>query len=149
MVTGTFELGGTGSSSGAIRVLGPRVDGLAGYSVAVAQQDDDPHVEIALAGCISFTGAAGGCGPTSERDFAGELYVFDLSTAASMVDLRVTPMDLVTFGADPFDRFGASLYRADTDGVVPDELVIGAPDADGPDGLRSSAGEVLVISGVP
>ena len=149
VVAGTFELGGAGSGTGAIRVVGPRTEGFAGYSVAVAQLDSDPHVEIALAGCISFTGAAGACGPMSEREFAGEVYAFDLSTAASMVDLRATPMDLVTFGADPFDRFGASLYRADTDGFVPDELVVGAPDADGPAGLRQSAGEVLVISGAP
>ena len=37
----------------------------------------------------------------------------------------------VAFGSDPFDRFGASLQGANTDGIAPDELVVGAPEAGG------------------
>ena len=66
-----------------------------------------------------------------------------------VIDLETVPADLVVLGADAgdylADRF--SLTQGDFNGDGLDDLLIGAPLADGPDNSRINAGEAYVIFG--
>jgi hypothetical protein len=69
--------------------------------------------------------------------------------APSVSDLGTAAADVVVFGADAgdylADRF--SLTQGDFNGDGLDDLLIGAPLADGPDNARTNAGEAYVIFG--
>ncbi|HVL68450.1 MAG TPA: VCBS repeat-containing protein [Vicinamibacterales bacterium] len=55
--------------------------------------------------------------------------------------------DAILTGVDPGDRAGAALDINMFDGDLIDDLMIGAPDADGPANVRVNAGEVYVVWG--
>ncbi|MCS6817688.1 MAG: VCBS repeat-containing protein [Blastocatellia bacterium] len=57
--------------------------------------------------------------------------------------------DIVIHGADPNDRMGTSLAVGDVNGDGIADIIAGAPGADGPGEMRSSAGEIYVIFGGP
>lgn len=73
------------------------------------------------------------------------------SPAACDTDLATETPDVAIFGADAgdflADRF--SLATADFNGDNRDDLLVGAPLADGPDNNRTNAGEAYVIFGAP
>ena len=69
--------------------------------------------------------------------------------APSTIDLATTAADLTVFGGDAddylADRF--SLAQGDFNGDGIDDILVGAPKADGPDNGRTNAGEAYVILG--
>ncbi len=69
--------------------------------------------------------------------------------APSTIDLATTAADLTVFGGDAddylADRF--SLAQGDFNGDGIDDILVGAPKADGPDNARNNAGEAYVILG--
>ncbi len=97
---------------------------------------------VALAGCVEeaeqppegFTPAPGTPGPP-----------------ASTIDLAATAPDLTVLGGDTddylADRF--SLAQGDFNGDGIDDILVGAPKADGPDNGRNNAGEAYIIFGSP
>lgn len=58
-----------------------------------------------------------------------------------------TNKDLFISGAQPYDQAGYSLAMGDLDNDGIEDLVIGAPDGDGPYDMRIDGGEVYVIYG--
>lgn len=73
------------------------------------------------------------------------------TSAACDIDLATGAPDTTIFGAEAgdflADRF--SLATADFNGDDRDDLLVGAPLADGPDNNRTNAGEAYVIFGAP
>jgi hypothetical protein len=67
------------------------------------------------------------------------------------IDLATTPAALTVFGGDAddylADRFSLAQGDFNDDGI--DDILLGAPKADGPDNARSNAGEAYVILGSP
>ena len=88
-----------------------------------------------------------GTSPTSEAGTPSP----HQSSATCDIDLATGAPDATLFGADAgdflADRF--SLATADLNGDGRDDLLVGAPLADGPDNSRTNAGEAYVIFGAP
>lgn len=55
--------------------------------------------------------------------------------------------DVIVYGADPRDRFGANIAVGDMSGDGRDEIIISAKDADGIGNARRDSGEVYIIAG--
>jgi hypothetical protein len=94
-------------------------------------------------------GAHAGDGPNNERTDAGEVYVLDTPTVASLtepVNIGANRLTALIYGAQQGDDFGTAMAVADVNDDGQPELLILATDADGPDGARLDAGEVFVIS---
>jgi len=87
-------------------------------------------------------------GPENGRPNTGEVYVlYDISSYTGVVDLSVTSPDYIIYGRDPNDYLGRYFSLLDTNGDGRDDIIIGAPLADGPENGRPSAGEVYLIYG--
>lgn len=79
---------------------------------------------------------------------AGEVYVFFSSmTLEGERDIASGDQDLTVQAADAGDDLGNVVASGDVNGDGIDDLIIGAPRADGPGNLRPDAGEVHVIFG--
>jgi hypothetical protein len=80
---------------------------------------------------------------------AGAVFVIFGGSAASSrtFDLNATSANLSIYGASAGDHLGASVAGGDVTGETLGDLIIGAPDADGPNDSRPDAGEVYVIAG--
>jgi hypothetical protein len=95
--------------------------------------------------------ALAGCGGEGEPSSPGNITPAAQTPqpAASTVDLATAAADLSVFGADAddylADRF--SLSQGDFNGDGIDDMLMGAPKADGPGNSRRDAGEAYVIFG--
>jgi len=89
-------------------------------------------------------------GPDNAREDAGEVYVFFGSSSLSgVLDLASASPNVTVAAADKEDHLGHSVASGDVNGDDIDDLLIGAPEADGPDNARGSAGEAYVVFGSP
>jgi hypothetical protein len=86
-------------------------------------------------------------GPDRSRTGAGEAYVFLGSPDLQPVlDLAEGSEDILLFGAQPGDHFGAGLASGDINGDGRSEIILVASLADGPDDSRPDAGEVYAVT---
>ena len=123
--------------------------------VSAAQSDDGP-LSIA-AGDVNgdghpdlIVGAAQADGPANSRPDCGEAYViFGPAAQGGTIDLAQDEPDVTILGADSEDRMGFSAAAGDVNGDGIDDILLGAPLADGPANDRPQAGEVYVILGSP
>jgi hypothetical protein len=89
-------------------------------------------------------------GPNNAREDAGEVYVFFGSSSLSgVLDLASASPGVTVAAADKEDHLGHVVASRDVNGDGIDDLLIGAPEADGPDNARDSAGEAYVVFGSP
>ncbi len=92
--------------------------------------------------------AAFGDGPNNERADAGEAYVFlGPFERGETRDAAKGEQDLTVYGADPGDQLGRAAAAGDVNGDGIDDIILGAPFADGPAGERTDAGEVYIVYG--
>jgi hypothetical protein len=89
-------------------------------------------------------------GPGNARPDAGEAYVFlgPFQTGEAR-DAASGQQDVTISGADEGDQAGRAAIAADVNGDGYDDIVLGVPFGDGPDGARTDAGETVVILGGP
>jgi hypothetical protein len=106
----------------------------------------------ACAAILALLVASVGCGGEGEQPPEGSTPAPGTpALPASTIDLATTAPDLTVFGGDAddylADRF--SLAQGDFNGDGIDDILVGAPKADGSDNGRSNAGEAYVIFGSP
>jgi len=88
----------------------------------------------------------GFAGPDLSRDGAGEAYIiFGRDELPAAID-PATDADILVIGAEPRDRLGAAVAAGDINGDGREELLLAAPEADGPDNTRTDAGELYVVT---
>jgi hypothetical protein len=88
----------------------------------------------------------GFAGPDSNRDGAGEAYIiFGRKELPSTIDLAGR-VDVIVIGAEQRDRLGSAVTAGDINGDGREELILAAPEADGPDNARKDAGEYYVVT---
>lgn len=103
------------------------------------------------------------CNPTDigDRCGGGEVYViFGSASLSGTIDLATVNPDVLVYGAERGDKLGWKLATGDINGDGIEDILVGAPDADGPGsaicadigfvegtGDRCSAGEAYVIFG--
>jgi hypothetical protein len=94
-------------------------------------------------------GAPFAAGPEDSRPSSGEAYaIFGRQTWAATIDLSNTPADVTIYGVDPDDRLGSSITGGDVHGDGLDDILLGAPAADGPGNERPDwTGEAYLIHG--
>jgi hypothetical protein len=127
-------------------------NGTAAVGLVAGNLNGDAYHDVAIG--VDFADGPGGA-----RSGAGEVDVLYGSAAwPATIDLKTTAPNVRIYGSDAGDRLGeglalGSLNGADDYGGGPitmDDLVIGAPGADGPPSLpggRDAAGEVYVLFG--
>lgn len=96
-------------------------------------------------------GSATADGPAESRTAVGECYVvFGRTQFPAVIDLAVPGgADVTIFGADAGDSlgFGGALQLGDVNGDGLQDMLIGAPFANGPANARPTGGEVRVLLG--
>lgn len=89
-------------------------------------------------------------GPDGSRTNAGAVFVLfsrPNQPISGVRDLAGVKPDVILYGADAGDLFGFSLAAGDVNGDGRPDVIIGAPQADGPDNSRTNVGEVYVFFG--
>lgn len=115
-------------------------DGM-GVSVAARDVTGDGMGDLIL-GAFSYDGLS------NTRFNAGGVYIlFGPFMSGTVVDLGMTPPDVLIYGAEAEDRLGWFVEGGDVTGDGIDDLLMSAPAADGPTNARSDAGESYVIHG--
>jgi hypothetical protein len=107
------------------------------------------HLRTSFAALVALAALAAACGGGSDSKPTATPNASIPSGPQFSLDLAAGAPDLTIFGADAgdylADRF--SLAAGDFNGDGKDDILLGAPLADGPDDARSNAGEAYVLLG--
>ena len=122
-----------------LTIFGAAAEDLIPNRLASGDIDGDGRDEI-LIGAPFADGTAGG-------EDAGRAYLVTLPLGAGSVDLAESPPLSEVIGASKKDALGFFVAAGDVNGDELDDAIIGARDADGPDGSRGNAGEVHILLG--
>lgn len=89
-------------------------------------------------------------GPHNAREDGGEVHVvFGSPSLSGVLDFASVSPHVTVAAADKEDDLGTAVATGDVNGDGIDDLLIGAPRADGPDNARAGAGEAYVLFGSP
>ncbi len=122
-----------------VTVVGVDTGDLLTAALASGDVDADGFSDLIL-------GAAGGSGPGEDRHSAGEVYVVRGSAQLrGLIDLAHSSPFVTIYGAAINDNLPNHLATGNLDGVGGDELLLGAPFADGGAG-EENAGRAYIVS---
>jgi hypothetical protein len=145
LVRGTVRDVAPGSAAGAdVTIFGATAQDLLGYALLLADVNGDGVLDL----CVSALQADG---PEEKRPDAGEVYIFfggmalASSRARDVAGLVAPAPDVILYGGEAFDEFGAALAAADLDGNGVADLLIGAPAGDAKENQKIDAGEVYIV----
>ncbi|HEU4759065.1 MAG TPA: hypothetical protein VFT91_03690 [Dehalococcoidia bacterium] len=146
---GAPDLGGTrdiAQAAAPVTISGAEGFSRVGHAIASGDVNADGISDIVVG--APFAGRFPNTPPGSERTEVGEVYVLfgrhDLSGYFSVV---FDQQNFTIGGLQPFGQFGASVAAGDVNGDGVDDIIVGAPQSDGPDGAPDSAGLVYVFFG--
>jgi hypothetical protein len=126
-----------------LALIAAQADDQLGYRLAMGDLNNDGIDDLIVA-------AFRADGPDNSREDGGEVYVmFGSSSLTGVLDFASVSPDVTVMAADKQDDLGAAVASGDVNGDGIDDLLIGAPRADGPDNSRRSAGEAYVVFGSP
>jgi hypothetical protein len=126
-----------------LAVIGAEADDQLGYALAMGDLNSDGIDDLIVA-------AFRADGPGNTREDGGEVYViFGSPSLEGILDFASVSPSVTVMAADKNDDLGSAVASGDVNGDGIDDLLIGAPGADGPDNARTGAGEAYVIFGSP
>jgi hypothetical protein len=126
-----------------LAIIGAEADDQLGYRLAMGDVNADGIDDLIMA---AFTAD----GPENDSEGGGEVYVmFGSPSLGGVLDLASVSPNVTVAAADVGDRLGHAVASQDVNGDGIDDLLIGAPSADGPENARDSAGEAYVVFGSP
>jgi len=91
-------------------------------------------------------------GPNGARTNGGAVFILfsrPNEPLRGVRDLAANRPDVIIYGADAGDLLGFSLAVGNINGDAYPDVIVGAPQADGPDNSRTNVGEVYVFFGGP
>jgi hypothetical protein len=143
-----LDVAGAAGPGPSVTIYGQDEEDVLGCSLSAGDADGDGKDDLLAGACYAD-------GPLNDRPSAGAAYLFLGRSREDwekdhIIDLAVFPQKAdVTFdGADPDDRLGsASAGGGDVDADGVEDLLIGAPKADGPGNGAPDAGEVFLFFG--
>jgi hypothetical protein len=126
-----------------LAIIGAEADDQLGYALAMGDVNNDGIDDLIVA-------AFRADGPGNSREDGGEVYViFGSPSLEGILDFASISPSVTVMAADKNDDLGSAVASGDINGDGIDDLLIGAPGADGPDNARTGAGEGYVIFGSP
>lgn len=144
----------TGDSTPASTYAGPSLLDIEGTVTFLGTDPDDAAAGMAAGdfngdGQVDvLVGAAFGDGPDNARADAGEVLIFlGPFRMGETRDASAGDNDAVIYGRNAGDQAGRAVASDDFNGDGFDDIIIGVPFDDGPDGDREDAGEAVVIFG--
>jgi len=126
-----------------LALIAADADDQLGHHLAMGDLNDDGIDDLIVA-------AFRADGPDNAREDGGEVHViFGSRSLGGVLDFASVSPNVTVAGADAEDDLGAAVAGGDVNGDGIDDLLIGAPRADGPDNGREGAGEAYVLFGSP
>ncbi|MCK5561870.1 MAG: Ig-like domain-containing protein [Thermoplasmata archaeon] len=122
-----------------LSIFGVNADDQAGNAVATGDLNGDGINDIIIGASLADFLALG-------RTDCGGVFVIYGSTSLPSIKNLSTQADITIYGANPNDNVGQSVAAGDIDGDGIDDLIIGAPNVDGPL-ARADCGAVYIING--
>ncbi len=127
------------STSANITIYGSEADDYIGRSIGTGDVNGDNLDDL-------FVGSRAD-GPSNSRLNCGEInVVFGNSFLPTTIDL-LSQSDIIIYGAESGDKAGISVNSGDFNNDGIDDIIIGAPDANGPGNARTVCGETYLIYG--
>jgi len=146
VILGSSDVSGTvdiGKDEHDFTVIGTNAGDNLGFVVASGDFNGDGIDDV-------LVGARFARRPDGGLTYAGEAYVvFGSPDLSGTVDTALDEQDLTIVGVEAGDYLGYALAAGDVNGDGVDDVIVGAPGADGPDNNRSGGGEVYVVFGSP
>lgn len=149
--TKIIDLGSTtaGAQTADVKIYG-KIDSRFGSAVAIGDLNAGGAADLAIGAPLDDRPAS-----PSAIDEAGAVYLIfggsNLNPAAGsatkIFDIAITQQQTSIYGIDADDHFGASVAVGDVTGDGTVDLVVGAPDADGPGNARAETGEAYLLTG--
>ena len=126
-----------------LALIGAEADDQLGHHLAMGDLNKDGIDDLIVA-------AFRADGPDNSREDGGEVYViFGSPSLSGVLDFASASPDVIVTSADKQEDLGTAVASGDVNGDGIDDLLIGAPRADGPDNARDAAGEAYVVFGSP
>ncbi|MCK5560173.1 MAG: Ig-like domain-containing protein, partial [Thermoplasmata archaeon] len=127
-----------------ILIYGAEISDAVGSPIEAGNLNKDTKEEIII--CAPYAPS----GPNKNRQSAGEVYIINGSISLPpTIDFNTTtatPNHNVTiWGANVTDYAGTSIASGDINGDTIEELIIGAPNADGIDKNKPDSGEIYIL----
>jgi hypothetical protein len=146
LIFGTPSLSGTRDMAQGehdLALIAAEADDQLGYRLAMGDLNNDGIDDLILAAFRADV-------PGNARVDGGEVYaLFGSPILGGVLDFASASPDVTVTAADEQDDLGGAVASGDVNGDAIDDLLIGAPRADGPDNTRKGAGEAYVLFGSP